>query len=79
MIGAVVAQGKTRIAKAPCPVDRWAHVAFLNGKLAAGAGSPSSTNPHPLGSTAAQGWLDGWHTYNGLRPDAALPAVQRRR
>lgn len=48
---------------------RWAHVAFLNGELAAIAGIARSRNPHPAGSPEARNWSSGWRSH---RPPALV-------
>lgn len=47
---------------------RWAHVAFLNGELAAIAGVARSGNPHPAGSVEARNWSSGWKSHRKPAP-----------
>lgn len=54
-------------------IDRWAHVSFLSGKVAAGSGTANSSNPHPEGSDSAKDWLDGWNAHSGIRATPARP------
>jgi hypothetical protein len=59
--------------------ERWMRVAFLNGKLAATAGTAQSLNPHPADSPPARSWLAGWRARARTVKAPPAPATALRR